>query len=291
MIVNTLSRDQAIGAYIGAAVGDAYGAPFEFMGKKDCRRMIGLPRAEFRTGGVHNVEAGEWTDDTAMARCITDSYAQHGEICEYQVMTNFFDWLEHGKFGTRDYCFDVGGSCSRAISDWVMNRKTKKVHLEERQGNGGIMRLAPVITFNSQSYYDAVNDALMSSRLTHENSICDHYAEAVCDVIFDTGLLELENTPSIRAGSGHVRDTFYTALVAFESTDSFLECIHYAASFGGDTDTTAAVAGMIAGSYYGASQIPEELCDGLIDADIIHAEAEMLYQIGKCKGEKHEAQK
>lgn len=263
-------------------MGDAYGAPFEFMGSRECFDAIGKAEARFRSGGVHNVDAGEWTDDTAMARCISDSYIKHREIDEQQIMQNFYNWLERGAFGTRDYCFDIGGSCSRSISDWVLGRRRSKAEDDEKQGNGGIMRLAPVVTFNAESYYDAVNDAIATSRLTHRNDICDLYAEAMIDVIFDTGLFDIEQIPDIRAGSGHVQDTFFTALISFEKSDSFLECIHFAASCGGDADTTAAVAGMIAGSYYGASQIPEELADNLIDSDILHQEAEFLYQMGKA---------
>lgn len=264
-------------------MGDAYGAPFEFMGHRECHESIGKAEPRFRSGGVHNVEAGEWTDDTAMARCISDSYIKHQEIDERHIMINFHNWIQRGSFGTRDYCFDVGGSCSRSISDWILNRERTQAEHDERLGNGGIMRLAPVVTFNAENYYHAVNDAVQTSQFTHRNATCDFYAEAVMDIIFDTGLFNLDDLPDIKAGSGHVQDTFFTALISFEKSDTFLDSIHFAASCGGDTDTTAAVAGMFAGAYYGASQIPAELTDGLIDSDILHQEAEFLYQMGKAK--------
>lgn len=42
----------------------------------------------------------------------------------------------------------------------------------------------------------------------------------------------------------------------FERTDSFEACILEAANLGHDADTTAAIAGQLAGAYYGEQAIP-----------------------------------
>ena len=41
------------------------------------------------------------------------------------------------------------------------------------------------------------------------------------------------------------------------STDNFRDCILAAANLGDDADTTAAVAGQLAGAYYGLTGIPD----------------------------------
>lgn len=292
--VNKLTRDQAIGAYIGAAVGDAYGAPFEFMSEDEVRCFASESfgeEARYFSGGAHDVLQGEWTDDTAMARCITDSYIHHQEIDERQIMENFWDWMTEGHFGTRDHCFDIGGTCRGAITLWRYQATSKMVVRGQKrpsEGNGGIMRLAPVVTFNSQSYFDAVNDAMMTSRLTHKTDLCDKYAEAVMDVIFKTDLRPSMNNGEPVLGSGFVYATFWNALFCFTVTNSYLDCIREAVLMGGDTDTTAAVAGMIAGAHYGASGIPENLVDDLVDSPTILAEAEALYQMGRTERGKFE---
>lgn len=58
--------------------------------------------------------------------------------------------------------------------------------------------------------------------------------------------------------SGYVPETVASAFYCLASTDNFKDCIVMAVRAGGDTDTTAAVAGALAGTYYGLEGIPEE---------------------------------
>ncbi|XP_031555114.1 ADP-ribose glycohydrolase ARH3-like [Actinia tenebrosa] len=55
----------------------------------------------------------------------------------------------------------------------------------------------------------------------------------------------------------------------FKGTDSVKECIHFAISLGGDTDTIASMAGAISGAYLGLQAIPEswkEKCEASKEA-------------------------
>lgn len=286
-VIKKLTRDQAIGAYIGMAVGDAYGAPFEFMHREEIEQFlcdVDWSKPRYFSGGHHNVIEGEWTDDTAMARCIADSYMSYSEADPHQIMTNFHEWMTTGYFGTRTECFDIGGTCARSIQEWKDPRLMQVKEMQEkRQGNGGIMRLGAVICYHSQNYFEAVNDAIYTSHLTHPNDLCDKYAEAVVDRCFSTDLYPSEEKllGNMREGSGHVRATFWNASYCFTTSSNFLECIQTAVLMGGDTDTTAAVAGMIAGAHYGVSGIPVKLIDDLYDSHLLLAEAEGLYQLGK----------
>lgn len=59
--------------------------------------------------------------------------------------------------------------------------------------------------------------------------------------------------------SGYVVDTLEAALWCFLTTDSYRECVLAAVNLGEDTDTVAAVAGGLAGIYYGGENgIPAE---------------------------------
>ncbi|NEX16527.1 MAG: hypothetical protein C1943_07845 [Halochromatium sp.] len=66
-------------------------------------------------------------------------------------------------------------------------------------------------------------------------------------------------------------------------TDSFKEAIRLAVALGGDTDSTAAVCGQVAGAYYGLSAIPEPWKAELVKRDEVFAVAERLCQAG-CAG-------
>jgi len=57
---------------------------------------------------------------------------------------------------------------------------------------------------------------------------------------------------------GYVRDTLMAALWCFLTTKTYRQCVLKAVNLGADTDTTACVAGGLAGLYYGIDEIPEE---------------------------------
>ena len=56
---------------------------------------------------------------------------------------------------------------------------------------------------------------------------------------------------------GYVIESIEAALWCLLNTDSYEECVKRAVNFGHDTDTTAAIAGGLAGIYYGYDNIPE----------------------------------
>jgi ADP-ribosyl-[dinitrogen reductase] hydrolase len=57
--------------------------------------------------------------------------------------------------------------------------------------------------------------------------------------------------------TGYIVETLQAVFQAFFTTDSFEECLIDVVNRGGDSDTTGAIAGMIAGSYYGIDAIPK----------------------------------
>ncbi len=56
--------------------------------------------------------------------------------------------------------------------------------------------------------------------------------------------------------SGYVVDSLEAAIWCLVTTDSFAECVLKAVNLGDDTDTVAAIAGGLAGLYYGYNAIP-----------------------------------
>ena len=52
-------------------------------------------------------------------------------------------------------------------------------------------------------------------------------------------------------------DTLWSARRAVEQTDSYEDCVRHAIALGHDTDTTACVAGGVAGLKYGLASIPQ----------------------------------
>jgi ADP-ribosyl-[dinitrogen reductase] hydrolase len=65
------------------------------------------------------------------------------------------------------------------------------------------------------------------------------------------------------ASSGYVAHSLEAALWSVARTSDFRSAILLAANLGGDADTTAAIAGQLAGAIYGVSGIPGEWLERL----------------------------
>ena len=81
-----------------------------------------------------------------------------------------------------------------------------------------------------------------------------------------------------RLGKGvEALDSVPTAIYAFLANDDFEETVVYAVSPGGDLDTIGAMAGVIAGAYYGVEKIPpwREKCENRKDLEEL---AEKLWE-------------
>ena len=71
-----------------------------------------------------------------------------------------------------------------------------------------------------------------------------------------------------RSGKGRVWDSFWSAWDAFAGARSYQETIERAIAYGNDTDTTAAIAGGLAGIYWGIDGIPKSWLDGMRGRDV-----------------------
>lgn len=76
---------------------------------------------------------------------------------------------------------------------------------------------------------------------------------------------------------GYVVDTLEAATFCLIRTHSFEECVLKAVNLGDDTDTTAAVAGGLAGALYGYDAIPEKWKKQLIRKDYIEELCEQAF--------------
>jgi hypothetical protein len=85
--------------------------------------------------------------------------------------------------------------------------------------------------------------------------------------------------PAIR-GTGYCVDALEAAIWAVAGADDYRSAVLRAANLGDDADTTAAIAGQLAGARWGASGIPTEWCDQLAMRDRIQSLADNLLDAG-----------
>jgi ADP-ribosyl-[dinitrogen reductase] hydrolase len=299
---------KSVGCLVGLAVGDALGGTNEF--KTSNLHQFDPNNLQYVGGGIFDLDPGEWTDDTSMALAIADSIVEKGSFNPADIQQKFWDWKTKGEYCTRLEIFDIGHTTLQAIDYY---HDTGMVYAgctsEFSSGNGGIMRLAPIaIRYQYDTPFNLRKFARLSSSLTHASFECLACAELLANCIFRAlqpestkeyvlsptkpleefdaqtfpyvgylynGKLDSFNTPS----NGYVTTTLGFALYCFANTNSFAECVAMAASAGGDSDTNAAVAGQIAGAFYGLDEIPKQLVDKLYWKYHIIAFGEALHNL------------
>ena len=77
--------------------------------------------------------------------------------------------------------------------------------------------------------------------------------------------------------SGYVVYTLEASIWSLLNTDSYKDCVLTAVNLGGDTDTVAAVAGGLAGLYYGYDSIPSKWLSVIAKRDYIEDLCNRLY--------------
>ncbi len=255
----------------GAAIGDALGVPFEFMerGTFSCTGMS--------SGGAHRQPAGTFSDDTSMMLATCDSIRELGRIDCDDMRARFCAWAYEGKYTPDGVMFDIGNATSTALSE---GRGCTGIR---SNGNGSLMRIAPL------AFTDATDDEVRAvSAITHAHAIsteaCVAFIGVMRKLVAGTPVLEAVSDVSIdgkpfdpdvvvdevRSG-GYVLDTLNASLWCLCNTVSFAECVLAAVNLGRDTDTTACVAGALAGAVYGLEAIPAEWIDELRAKDVIDA--------------------
>lgn len=175
-------HDNALGALIGLAVGDALGAPYEFL-----HPPYDVDK-NYASGGVHGVTPGEWTDDTSMALCLAQSLIDCNGFDPHDQMKKYISWYSDGYYSTRDKCFDIGITVSRALGLYVVSGAPYCGGTDEySSGNGSLMRLAPIAMYYYPDHQKLIEYAALSSKTTHASRLtidsCVFFAQLLAGAI------------------------------------------------------------------------------------------------------------
>jgi ADP-ribosyl-[dinitrogen reductase] hydrolase len=257
---------RARAAYLGLALGDALGATTEFMTPAEIRHRYKVHRQIIGGGWLH-LRAGEVTDDTQMSLCIGRAVIRSGDWQLATIAEEFAIWL-------RGNPPDVGATCRRGIRDYMCKGQLATPPNEWDAGNGAVMRMAPVALFTLGDDGLLARCAVEQAHLTHNHPLSDAACRTVGRMVqqailgadrFQLHALTRELVaafPTFRfnhyrgGASAYVVDTLQTVFHYLFSTAEFEECLIGVVNQGGDADTTGAIAGMIAGAFYGLDAIP-----------------------------------
>lgn len=291
------------GALWGLLVGDALGVPYEFHapaaipppGQIELDPPAGFVRAHA------GIPPATWSDDGSQALCLLASLLHCGRLDPEDLMRRLSNWRDAGYLAVDGEVFDVGMTTYRALD--LFKGGTPAVRAgpadEDANGNGSLMRALPLALWHRGSDAELASDAALQSRVTHghpRSQVCCalyclwarrilegsgdpwHAAVTALRESYPAGRVELERHVlpyGEPRGTGYVVDCLHSARLAL-AAGSYEQVVRAAIALGNDTDTTACVAGGLAGLRDGYDAIPQRWRDALREPELARPLLEKL---------------
>lgn len=290
------SEDLIKGGLWGLLVGDALGVPYEFHSPSELAELTGVdfesmtPPAGFERAHI-GTPPGTWSDDGAQALCLLDSLLTCSNFNLQDFSDRLISWYNDGLWAVDGRVFDIGIQTSEAFRAYTQGTPPEKSGLvrPEGKGNGALMRVLPLALWHRGDDDKLVEFAHRQSLITH-----GHICNQVCSALYclwARGLLAGEDNKAAYkgaveklttlysnmplylkelheelrpfdkidgTGTGFVIDSIRSSYMLLERYDNYEDVIIGAIKLGHDTDTTAAIAGGLAGVREGIKAIPEK---------------------------------
>lgn len=279
------------GGLYGVAVGDALGGTTEFMSEREIKEKYGY-LTEIVGGGVWQLEPGEVTDDTMMTLCVAAGILENPEEPMETIGRFFMEWYQSRP---KDIGNIIRHVFQKYEGDWFEAAFVAHMDMGQSGGNGSLMRCLPAaLAYKDPADIDRVT--IMQSRMTHYDPRC---AE-VC-VMYNRMAQRLLQGENLRAAimaevkgseyegnieaqpdcpaSGFVVHTFRWVLHILLHTSDFAGVVQKAANLGEDSDTIGAIAGGLAGIYYGFEGIPARYAEAILIQERLDRIISQLYAL------------
>jgi len=288
-----LTATKTLSGLMGLCVGDALGVPVEFTSRAE---RVKSPVTTMQGYGTWNQPPGTWSDDSSLSFCLAECLCRGYSLDA--IANSFWRWYKEAYWTPRGDVFDIGQTTHTAImrlkQGVVPHQAGGKV--ENSNGNGSLMRILPMAychrNFTLGELLARVHDV---SAITHAHArpqmACGIYISIAVALLegadlqtaYLQGLQDIQTIYSVREfllekphfgrifsgeiakvpveeinSGGYVIDTLESSLWCLLNSSSYSEAVLKAVNLGGDTDTTAAVTGGLAGIYYGVENIPKQ---------------------------------
>ena len=260
----------------GAIIGDILGSSYEF-------EEIKFDNVSPHTKSLYDIplciDGDHFTDDTVLTLAVMD-WLLHDikkdyyddEALKTSLAKRFVQWT--GFYRDREIAYGL------SYLDFFYRAELIQEYIPQNScGNGSAMRVSPVGWF-FDTMEETLRFAKLSADVTHNHPEGQKGAMCIAAAIFlarhgkskyeiraylirafgyeklKKDVLDLRKTYK---RSCTCQDTVPESVVCFLESDDYKSAIRLAISFGGDTDTMAAMAGSISEAYYG--KIPERLIE------------------------------
>ena len=289
--------DAALGALLGACVGDAAGAVLEFVEPAPTTTQVQWALT-MPGGGVWGVAPGQITDDGELMLCLAQALADSPTFDLEAIARTYAAWIDSPPF-------DIGSTTSRALGAArsgqayaaTMTAAAARYSMDSK-ANGSLMRAAPLGVWGRQLTPAALADcARQDSCLSHPNPSCWQavacYSIAIAHLLNHLGDRQgamaaaqewasgnanaevqgwladaVQNRPvAYTPQIGFVRIGFTHAFRHLSLGTGFLAALTETLAGGGDTDTNACIVGGLLGAADGAEAIPLSLRQAVLTCD------------------------
>lgn len=282
-------QDRIRGGMYGLLIGDALGVPYEFSSPASIpeRQLIDMSPPSGFVRAHDTVPEGTWSDDGAQALTLLQSLAECPSLDLQRFTDALLDWYRKGAMTPDGRVFDVGIQTMRALQHYATHGDPLACSPRDEwnNGNGSLMRTLPCALVAAPTPDDVIARARRQSLPTHAHLrsqlACALYAlmawqmvegkpavealdyaqatlEEAVDPVEKTELgIILDGRLDPSGGSGYVVDSLWSAIRCVLATGNYEDCVREAISLGNDTDTTACIAGGLAGILYGEHGIPQ----------------------------------
>ncbi|MDF5735370.1 MULTISPECIES: ADP-ribosylglycohydrolase family protein [unclassified Nostoc] len=288
-----LTAAKTLSGLMGLCVGDALGVPVEFTSRAE---RVKSPVTTMLGYGTWKQPPGTWSDDSSLSFCLAECLCRGYSLDA--IANSFWRWYKEAYWTPRGDVFDIGQTTHTAImrlkQGVVPHQAGGKV--ENSNGNGSLMRILPMAYCHRNltlgELLARVHDV---SAITHAHArsqmACGIYISIAVALLegadlqtaYLQGLQDIKTIYSVREfllekphfgrifsgeiakvpveeinSGGYVIDTLESSLWCLLNSSSYSEAVLKAVNLGGDSDTTAAVTGGLAGIYYGVENIPQK---------------------------------
>ncbi len=312
------------GCLLGLAIGDALGMPFEGWRISWIKNKVGKPKNFYPPFDKRDLKAGQWTDDTKMALALAQSIIDmKGKVVPEDIANKYLKWFSTGDLrgiggatleailrlkeganwqqsGREGFWAAGNGTAMRVAPIGLIDSFDYEKIREDAQKD------ALITHRNIEAFAGSRAVAfLIAEGVNYKGKIKDLPKEELINKTIEfIGNCELKNslnkvknlllnsTPCEVAlrklgTRGYVVETVSSALYCFlSSAENFEETVINAVLGGGDTDTTAAIAGAISGAWNGIDGIPKRWIQQVEDSAKIIEIASQLFNIFKSVSSK-----
>ncbi len=269
----------------------------------------GVSRQKMQKNPIKDINStlqntGLWSDDSSLTLCLARSLSRGFDLDD--LASRFIRWLDQGYMTPEGKAFGIGRTTYIAINNLKKGLSPLDSGLkdEHSNGNGSLMRVLPLAYYtchmDKNSRFDMAGKV---SAITHAHPrsiiACCIYVQMAAELFMgkekNEAYSNMKETikrhfrgdsqipyfsrilyddisglsrQDISSG-GYVVHTLEASLWCLLKCGSYSETVMEAVNLGQDTDTTAAVAGGLAGTCYGLSSIPKNWISWLAKKEYI----------------------